>query len=77
MAQANVGDPAFLEEVVADDVLSALLSAALDLPNHDVDVRKVMSGLSDLSLIGSDDTADLGALLLERLDNERGSTAPH
>ena len=38
MAQANVGDLAFLEEAMADDVLSAFLLAALDQTDHSVDV---------------------------------------
>ena len=68
MVQANVCDLALLEEAVADDVLSALLLATLDQSDHRVDVCEVVTCLRDLSLIGSDDTADLGALLLERLD---------
>ena len=71
MAQANIGDLAFLEEAVADNVLSPFLLAALDQTDHGVDVRKVVPCLSDLGLVGSDDTADLGALLLKRLDDER------
>jgi hypothetical protein len=44
---------------------------ALDQTDHSVDVREVMSRLRDIGLIGSDDTSDLGAPLLERLDDER------
>src|SRR5262245_30443963 len=71
MPQANVGDLALLEEAVADDVLSAFLLAALDQTDHSVDVSKVVPRLRDLGLVGGNDTADLGTLLLQRLDDER------
>ena len=34
-------------------------------------MSKVVPCLRDLGLVGRDDTADLGALLLKRLDDER------
>jgi hypothetical protein len=64
MAQANVGNLTLLEETVADDVLSPLLLAALDQSDHSVDMSKIVPRLRDLGLVGRDDTADLGALLL-------------
>src|ERR1044072_8834707 len=70
MPQANVGDLALLEEAVADDVLSTFLFAPLDQTDHRVDVSKVVPRLRDLGLVGGDDTADLGALLLQSLDSE-------
>jgi hypothetical protein len=55
---------------VADDVLSAFLLTALDQTDHGVDVRKVVPRLRDLGLVGNDHTADLGTLLLQRLDKK-------
>ena len=67
----DVGDLALLEEAVADDVLSTFLLASLDQTDHSVNVCKVVPRLRDLGLVGSDDTADLGALLLKRLNDEQ------
>jgi len=71
MAQANVGDLTLLEEAVADDVLSAFLLAAFNQSHHSVDMSEIVPRLRNLGLVGRDDTTDLGALLLERLDDER------
>jgi hypothetical protein len=76
MAQANVCNLPLLKEAVADYVLSALLLAPLDQADHRIDVRQVVSRPSELGLISRDDAADLGALLLESLDDERIGHAP-
>lgn len=57
---------------MADDVLSAFLLSTLDHTDHSIDVSKVVSRLCNLGLIGSIDTADLGALLLQRLNDGHG-----
>lgn len=49
MAQADVGNLAFLEKAVADDVLSALLLPTLDQADDGVDVGKVVPRLRILA----------------------------
>ncbi|MBR1037866.1 hypothetical protein JQ593_03685 [Bradyrhizobium viridifuturi] len=42
----------------------------LDETEHSIDVRKFVLSLLDLGLVGSNHAADLGALLLEHLNDE-------
>lgn len=56
--------------IVAHNVLSAFLLAALNQADHSVDVSKIVTRLRDLGLVGSYDAAELAALLLQCLNKK-------
>lgn len=77
MAHANVGDLSLLDEAVADHVPRPLLLGIGKQDDRRIDMREVMLGLCNLRLIRRDPPVNLGALVLQRLDDQRFRHADH
>ena len=70
MQRAELGNLAFLEEAVADEIPRLLLLWLGEQPDRRVHVREVVPGLRNLRLVRRDPPEDLGALLTQRLDDQ-------
>jgi len=71
MADADVGDLALLEKAMADHIPHPLPLWSGEQFDRRVHMCQVVFGLGDLRLIGLDPAEYLGALLRQRLDNQR------
>lgn len=71
MAYTNIGNLTLLEETMAHHVPRPLGLRVREQSNRRINVRQVMFGLSDLRLIHSDPSVDIGALVFERLYDQR------
>ncbi|MBS7706260.1 hypothetical protein [Chelatococcus asaccharovorans] len=75
VTQANVGDLALLEEAMAAHIAGPLVSGISKQSDRCIDMGKVMLRLRDLCLIRRDPPMDLGALVLQRLDDKQSCYA--